>query len=69
MLDTKSIFSSRTVWANLVGLLALALGLLGFETGDLDQAGLVDAILQIVAAASFVTSTFFRSVATRQLLA
>ena len=68
MLDTKSIFLSRTVWANLVGLLALALGLFGFETGGLDEAALVDAVLEIVAAASFVTSTFFRIVATRQLL-
>ncbi len=68
MLDTKSIFLSRTVWANLVGLLALALGLLGFDTGGLDETALVDAMLEIVAAASFVTSTFFRIVARRQLL-
>ena len=67
MLDTKSVFLSRTVWANLVGLVALALGLLGFDTGGLDEAALVDSILQIVTAASFVLSTLFRIVATRQL--
>ncbi|HEX2136968.1 MAG TPA: hypothetical protein VHG30_13870 [Microvirga sp.] len=69
MLDKKSILASRTVWANLVGLVALALGLLGFETRELDQAALVESILQIVAAASFVLSTFFRILATRQLRA
>jgi hypothetical protein len=69
MLDTKPILLSRTVWANLVGLAAVALGLLGFDTAGLDEAALVESILQLVAAASFVLSTFFRVVATRQLLA
>ena len=69
MLDTKTILFSRTVWANLVGLAALALGLLGFETAGLDEAALVESILQLVAAASFVLSTVFRIVATRQLRA
>ena len=69
MLDAKSILASRTVWANLVGLVALALGLLGFDTRELDQAALVESILQIVAAASFVFSTVFRILATRQLRA
>jgi hypothetical protein len=69
MPDTKSILFSRTVWANLVGLAALALGLLGFDIAGLDEAALVDSVLQLVAAGSFVLSTFFRIVATRQLLA
>jgi len=69
MFDTKPILLSRTVWANLVGLMALALGLFGFDTASLDEAALVDSILQLVAAGSFVLSTFFRIVATRQLLA
>ena len=69
MLDSKPILLSRTVWANLVGLAALVLGLLGFDTDGLDEAALVESILQLVAAASFVLSTFFRIVATRQLLA
>jgi hypothetical protein len=67
MLDIKSIFLSRTVWANLVGLVALALGFLGFDTRELDEAAVVESILQIVAAGSFVLSTVFRIVATRQL--
>jgi hypothetical protein len=68
MLDIKPIFLSRTVWANLVGLVALALGFLGFDTRGLDEAAVVESILQIVAAGSFVLSTFFRIVATRQLM-
>ena len=67
MLDIKSIFLSRTVWANLVGLVALALGFLGFDTRELDEAAVVESILQIVAAGSFVLSTVFRIVATRRL--
>lgn len=67
MLDIKSIFLSRTVWANLVGLVALALGFLGFDTRGLDEAAVVESILQIVAAGSFVLSTVFRVVATRRL--
>ena len=69
MLDTKSILASRTVWANLVGLVALALGLFGFDTRELDEAALVESILRIVAAASFVFSRLFRILATRQLRA
>ena len=67
MLDIKSIFLSRTVWANLVGLVALALGFLGFDIRGLDEAAVVESILQIVAAGSFVLSTVFRIVATRRL--
>ena len=67
MLDIKSIFLSRTVWANLVGLVALALGFLGFDTRELDEAAVVESILQIVAAGGFVLSTVFRVVATRRL--
>jgi hypothetical protein len=67
MLDIKSIFLSRTVWANLVGLVALALGFLGFDTRGFDEAAVVESILQIVAAGSFVLSTVFRILATRQL--
>ena len=68
MFDTKPILLSRTVWANLVGLAALGLALFGFDTASLDEGALVEAILQLVAAGSFVLSTFFRIVATRQLL-
>jgi hypothetical protein len=31
MFDTKTILASRTVWANLIGLVALVLGLFDFD--------------------------------------
>lgn len=65
--DTKSILASRTVWANAIGLAAVALGFFGYDTAGLDATGLAEAIVQIVAAASFVASTIFRVVATKQL--
>lgn len=38
MFDTKTILASRTIWANLIGLAALVLGLLGFDTSALATA-------------------------------
>jgi lysozyme family protein len=67
MIDTKSILGSRTVWSNFVGLSALALSALGFETGAIESAKVTDALLQIVAGGSFVASTVFRVIATRRL--
>ena len=74
MTDTKSILTSRTailtsrtVWANVIGLASIALGLLGCNTGSIDANGLADAAVQIVAVASFIASTVFRVVATKQL--
>ena len=67
MTDTKSILASRTVWANAIGLASIILGLLGFNAADVDTNGLADAAVQIVAAASFIDSTVFRVVATKQL--
>jgi hypothetical protein len=67
MLDTKSILESRTVWSNLIGMMALLLALAGRSLGVDDQAQLVDAVLQIVAGASFVASTLFRLLAEHKL--
>lgn len=67
MTDTKSILASRTVWANVIGLAAVALGVLGYNTAGLDATGLADAAVQIVAAVSFIASTIFRVVATTRL--
>lgn len=55
---TKSILQSRTVWANVIGLVSLGLSALGY--GTLDVGGLTEAILQTVTAGSFVASTLFR---------
>ena len=67
MTDVKSILASRTVWANVIGLAAMGLALVGIDTGDLDVDRLAEAAAQLVAAGSFVASTLFRVAATRQL--
>jgi hypothetical protein len=67
MPDTKSILGSRTIWSNLVGLLALMLALGGRAIGVEEQGQLVEAILQTVAGASFVASTLFRVLAEHKL--
>lgn len=67
--STKSILSSRTIWANLVGLAALGASLLGYDVAGLDAGALTDALLQGVAAASFVASSLFRVLAKQRLAA
>ena len=67
MTDTKSLFASRTVWANAIGLAAVALGLFGVDVGTVDVNGLADAAVQLVAAGSFIASTVFRVVAEKQI--
>ncbi|HZH53284.1 MAG TPA: hypothetical protein VEZ16_15565 [Microvirga sp.] len=68
MIDTKTILASRTVWANLIGLAALVLGLFGFDASELTSETFAEAVVQLVAAASFVASTVFRILATKQIL-
>jgi lysozyme family protein len=67
MIDSKAILASRTVWVNLIGLLAVGLGFLGFDTSRLDASAVAEATVQMIAAASFVASTVFRIAATKQL--
>ena len=67
MTEPKSLFTSRTVWANLVGLDAVLLSIFGFNTSTMDSPGMADAIEQSVAGISFVASTIFRVIATRWL--
>jgi len=68
MFDTKTILASRTVWANLIGLAALVLGLFGFDTSVLDTGAVEEALVQLIAAGSFIASTVFRILATKQIL-
>ncbi len=67
MIDTKTIFQSRTIWANLVGLTALFLAQFGFDTASFDQAKFLDAIFQIIAAGGFVASSIFRVFAAKKI--
>ncbi|WP_262027658.1 hypothetical protein [Microvirga sp. Mcv34] len=68
MFDTKTILASRTVWANLIGLAALLLGLFGFDGSALVTGAFEEAFVQLIAAASFIASTVFRILATKQIL-
>ena len=68
MFDTKTILASRTIWSNLIGLAALVLGLFGFDSSALATGAVEEALLQIIAAGSFIASTIFRIVATKQIL-
>jgi lysozyme family protein len=63
----KTILSSRTIWANAIGMGALALSWLGFDTSGVDKSALTDHLLQALAGLSFVASTFFRVIATKRL--
>jgi len=68
MIDTKTILASRTIWANLIGLAALAFGLLGFDASALNTSAFAEAAVQLIAAASFIASTLFRVLATTRIL-
>ncbi len=50
------------------GFAALGLSLMGFQTTGLDVGLVTDRLLDLVAAGSFVASTFFRVVATKRLI-
>jgi len=67
MFDTKTILASRTVWANLIGLAALILGMFGYDTSTVDESAFQEALVQVIAAASFIASTVFRILASKQL--
>jgi hypothetical protein len=67
MTDAKQIFASRTIWANIVGLLALGASFFGVNVDDSEAEKLTDAILQALAAVSFIASTIFRLLATRRI--
>lgn len=64
---TKSFFTSKTVWANIIGFAALVLSIFGYNTSGLDAQVLSEQILQGIGAASFVLSTLFRVFATKKI--
>ncbi|WP_210485636.1 hypothetical protein [Microvirga antarctica] len=68
MIDVKPLLASRTIWSNLIGLAALVLGLRGYDASALTDGVVLDAIAQLVAAVSFIASSVFRVVATKQIL-
>lgn len=66
MTAIKGMLSSRTVWAGIVGFLAVAADFFGIDVGA-DQTAIVDAVIKIVEGASFIAAIFFRVVATARI--
>jgi hypothetical protein len=69
--NVKGLLQSRTVWANIVGFLALILGVLGYDEAKAVFAdpAFVDQILALVTAAAFILSTVFRVFAKTKVVA
>jgi DNA-binding NarL/FixJ family response regulator len=67
LINTKSILSSRTIWANIVGLFAFLLSATGISISAIDQNALVTAILSVITGGSFIASSYFRIKAEQKL--
>ncbi len=67
MTNPKSIFQSRTIWANVVGLAAVLLPAFGFDTSSVEPQRMIDTAAQVVAGVSFLLSTVFRITASKRL--
>ena len=64
----KSYLLSRTIWANLIGLGALGLDILGFNgVSSEDQSQLIDQLLKLVEASGFIAGVVFRAIARDRL--
>ncbi len=64
----KSYLLSRTIWANIIGLVALTLDVFGFNgIGAKDQSQLVDQLLNLMEAGGFIASVVFRAIARDRL--
>ena len=69
MTETKSIFLSKTLWANVIGLAAILAGTFGLDTSSIDAQGVAEALTQAVAGVAFIASTLFRVMARKTLSA
>ncbi|WP_157015091.1 hypothetical protein [Mesorhizobium xinjiangense] len=67
MVSSKSWHHSRTIWAALVTILTSIAGLVGLPVGTLDQASLVDTILQAVTAISGIIAILGRVSASQRI--
>lgn len=64
--DVKSVFASKTVWANILGFLATTPFLAKYLAG-IDVSATAEAISALVTAGSFLASTLFRVIATKRI--
>jgi hypothetical protein len=67
MIEFKTLLTSRTVWANVVGFSTLIISMFGYQGPLIERDQMVDAILQVVTGGSFVASTIFRVIATKKI--
>ena len=70
MTGWKGYLESRTIWSNLIGLLALILDLFGLQSlGAEQQAQLIDTLLKLIELGGFVGGLVFRAIARKRISA
>jgi hypothetical protein len=67
MNQAKTMLSSRTLWANAVGLASVLYVALGGDASAIDADEIGARIAEVVAGVSFLASSAFRIMATRRL--
>ena len=67
MSETKPWYLSRTIWAAIVSVVATMAGALGYPVDEIGREGLVEALLQIVAAAAGILAILGRFTATTRI--
>jgi len=65
--DFKSMLQSRTVWAGIVGFIAVLLDAFGVGFG-FDQQAAVDAVMKTVEGMTFLAAILFRVKATKRIV-
>jgi hypothetical protein len=64
----KSYFASRSIWSNIIGLAALVLDIMGFDSiAPEEQEQLLDAVLKLIEVGGFMAGIIFRAIATKKL--
>lgn len=64
----KSYLSSRAIWANIIGFVALALDMFGYNgVSAEDQSQIIDQVLKLVEAGGFIAGVVFRAIARDRL--
>ncbi len=67
MIETKSWYLSRTVWASVVGIILSVAGLVGVGIEAINPEGLTDAFLQAATAIAGIIAVIGRLAATRKI--
>lgn len=65
--DYKALLQSKTVWSNLIGLVALLLAMFGYNITPEDQIALTSHVLEFIVLATQVLSIHYRIKATKKI--